>query len=184
MYKPVVSFALIWSCVACSTIPASSSTPLPLDPQAMLVGHNAFRTPLGLPALHWSPSLAAYAQEWADYLANEQGCRMRHRSELGREQGQYGENLFWSSARRWTDGRVEVQPVDAAQVTAAWGSEWQHYDHANNHCRRGEQCGHYTQMVWHSTREVGCAASLCPDGGQVWVCNYNPPGNWLGERPY
>jgi hypothetical protein len=19
---------------------------------------------------------------------------------------------------------------------------------------------------------------------EIWVCNYNPPGNWVGEKPY
>jgi len=21
-------------------------------------------------------------------------------------------------------------------------------------------------------------------GREVWVCNYDPPGNWIGKRPY
>jgi hypothetical protein len=38
-------------------------------------------------------------------------------------------------------------------------------------------------LVWNNTREVGCAVASEP-GREVWVCNYDPPGNWIGERPY
>jgi PadR family transcriptional regulator len=44
-------------------------------------------------------------------------------------------------------------------------------------------CGHYTQIVWSNTREVGCGVAR-DSNREVWVCNYNPPGNWIGERPY
>jgi pathogenesis-related protein 1 len=44
-------------------------------------------------------------------------------------------------------------------------------------------CGHYTQIVWRNTKAVGCAV-----GGkgarEVWVCDYDPPGNYVGQRPY
>ena len=44
-------------------------------------------------------------------------------------------------------------------------------------------CGHYTQIVWETTQKVGCAKIQC-DGFDLWVCNYDPPGNWVGEKPY
>ena len=44
-------------------------------------------------------------------------------------------------------------------------------------------CGHYTQIVWKTTTEFGCAKSIC-EGNVTWVCNYNPPSNWVGEKPY
>ncbi len=43
--------------------------------------------------------------------------------------------------------------------------------------------GHYTQLVWRGTRDVGCAKVFC-SGYMIVVCNYNPPGNVLGLRPY
>jgi pathogenesis-related protein 1 len=38
-------------------------------------------------------------------------------------------------------------------------------------------------MVWKNTTEVGCAAIEC-NGMTLWVCNYNPPGNYRGQKPY
>ena len=67
------------------------------------------------------------------------------------------------------------------------GDEKYHYDYQSNSCRRGEQCGHYTQMIWESTRKVGCARveQNFRDKGvytarkeELWVCHYHPAGNW------
>lgn len=55
-----------------------------------------------------------------------------------------------------------------------------------------KQCGHYTQIVWRNTTHVGCATKVCDKNSpfqgftrwQFWVCNYSPPGNFVGQRPY
>ncbi|KAF2221465.1 CAP domain-containing protein [Elsinoe ampelina] len=50
--------------------------------------------------------------------------------------------------------------------------------------------GHFSQMVWKSTTEVGCATYDCGSsatgvlknyGGIFTVCNYNPAGNYQGQ---
>ena len=38
--------------------------------------------------------------------------------------------------------------------------------------------GHFTQVVWKDTRQLGCGVAMC-DGGEIWVCNYSPPGNFV-----
>ena len=48
-------------------------------------------------------------------------------------------------------------------------------------------CGHYTQVVWESTSAVGCGYGTCQDDSfniEVIVCNYDPPGNYIGQAPY
>ena len=40
-----------------------------------------------------------------------------------------------------------------------------------------------TQFVWCKTHAVGCAVATDPRR-EVWVCNYDPPGNVIGYRPY
>jgi hypothetical protein len=76
-------------------------------------------------------------------------------------------------------------------VVQNWASESAGYDYGRNTCAPSKMCGHYTQIVWRATTQVGCATARCnqnsPFGSgqwQFWVCNYSPPGNYVGQRPY
>ena len=153
--------------------------------QYLTVLHNQIRQQQQLSPLQWSNKLAHHAQEWADYLATQNQCRMKHRPLSGVHQRIYGENILWASPRRWlSSGAVEIQPLSVRDVVLAWLDEKKYYDYAANRCQTGEQCGHYTQIVWRSSRLIGCGMTLCSDLGQLWVCNYDPPGNYVGEKPY
>uniref|UniRef100_A0A6S6SD88 SCP-like extracellular n=1 Tax=uncultured Thiotrichaceae bacterium TaxID=298394 RepID=A0A6S6SD88_9GAMM len=178
-----MSLAMVMSVTACTTV-SGPVAPAFTGQQGMLQAHNQVRARLGLPALTWSGELVRYSQSWANHLVSNNSCRMQHRSHAGSNPKKYGENLFWGSALKWSDGRRESQKITAQEVAREWAIEVQHYSYSRNSCRPGEQCGHYTQMVWRDTRQVGCAMTLCPDQGQIWVCSYNPPGNWVGQRPY
>lgn len=131
---------------------------------SMLAAHNSIRRSVGVPPLVWSDRLADFAQEWADYLAT-------HRQFSHRRNSPYGENLFEITGAR-------ASPVE---VVNDWASESRNYQYRSNGCRG--VCGHYTQIVWRDTRRVGCAAARS-GRTEVWVCNYDPPGNFIGRRPY
>ncbi|KAL1372018.1 hypothetical protein HN51_002186 [Arachis hypogaea] len=132
-----------------------------------LVPQNAARSVLRLRPLTWSAKLTRYAQWYANQRRND--CALQHSN------GPYGENIFWGSGTGWSP----------AQAVDAWVSERQYYNYWRNSCANGEMCGHYTQVVWSSTRKVGCAVVTCNGGkGQFMTCNYDPPGNYIGERPY
>ncbi len=152
-----------------SPYPAPFGQPGPgASPEAlsreMLEAHNAVRARVGVPPLVWSPQLAAVAQNWAnDLIATH---RFAHSAN-----GRYGENLYAIS-----DGAVSP-----AQVVDAWAGEARGYNIRTNGC--AGVCGHYTQIVWRTTRAVGCAVASDPYR-QVWVCEYDPPGNIVGSRPY
>ena len=130
----------------------------------MLDAHNAVRERLGIAPLVWSDRLAARAQDWGDTL-------LARKQFAHRPNSAFGENLFEITGATATPG----------QVVDEWAAEARNYDHGSNRCRG--VCGHYTQIVWSSTKEVGCAV-LRAGGREVWVCNYDPPGNWVGKRPY
>lgn len=130
----------------------------------MLAAHNEVRARLDVPPLRWSNRLAASAQDWAVRLLEE--GQFYHRPHPV-----FGENLF-----EITGGRAS-----ADMVVSDWAGEARDYSYRANTCRG--VCGHYTQIIWNSTREVGCAVAR-DQSREVWVCNYDPPGNWVGERPY
>lgn len=120
----------------------------------MLAAHNAARARVKVPALAWSGKLAAYAQQWANTLLNDK--QLKHRRETP-----YGENLFVVAGER----------SSPRAVVRVWASE------------PVKDYNHHTQIVWSRTTEVGCAVARNAKR-EVWVCNYNPPGNVVGERPY
>ncbi len=145
---------------------------------SLVAAHNKWRNKVGVPPLRWSDALAKDAQAWAGVLGKK-NCAMRHS-----KQREYGENIFWASAERWSDGRREVQNISGESVVNDWASEVRDYNYKKNKCRRGRRCGHYTQLVWRRTQEVGCGVAVCADKSQIWVCRYHPPGNIIGQRPY
>lgn len=194
MHKTIILFLSLFLMLACSNEPHKQShqeAPLPQtgsEPakfRGTLASHNSVRSQLGLVPLRWSNKLAGYAQQWANNQANTKNCAMQHRPhQAGPFKQVHGENLFWASPKRWSDGRTELQELSIGEVVKAWADEVVDYDYNSNSCRSGEQCGHYTQIVWHETRAVGCAIAVCSDQSQLWVCNYDPPGNYIGEKPY
>ncbi|KHJ75162.1 SCP-like protein [Oesophagostomum dentatum] len=48
--------------------------------------------------------------------------------------------------------------------------------------RPGKMIGHYTQMAWESTYQLGCAVAHCPQ--TYVVCQYGPAGNYFNEPIY
>lgn len=133
--------------------------------QELLNAHNSYRSDVGVADISWSEEVAASAQAWADELAK--GCEFKH-SDDG-----YGENIWAGTTGFFT-------PTD---VVTSWGSEISNYDYESNTCADGKVCGHYTQIVWENSTKVGCGVATC-DGQDIWVCQYDPPGNFNGEKPY
>ncbi len=134
----------------------------------ILERHNSWRAEVGVnEELEWSEDMAKLAADWARKLKRN-NCGFEHRPN-----NKFGENLF-----KGTTGYYG--PKD---VIDAWASEKKDYNYSKNKCQSGKVCGHYTQIVWKNTTKVGCAKIEC-DGYDLWVCNYDPPGNWVGEKPY
>ncbi|KAF7142238.1 hypothetical protein RHSIM_Rhsim05G0184600 [Rhododendron simsii] len=143
------------------------------DAQEYVNAHNTIRRKKGVPPLQWDGKLAQYAQHWADQSVNE--CNPHHHSH-----GPYGENNLWEQYNERTP----------TQVTQVWIDEEPNYDHVKMACkcqpeRKKCMCGHYTQVVWSTTKAVGCGNVTCNNElGVLIVCSYNPPGNYQGENPF
>jgi uncharacterized protein YkwD len=130
----------------------------------ILAAHNDLRAEHCAPPLDWSRDLAAFAQDWADRLAAAR-CAFEHRPRSA-----YGENLAFFGPEGSMTG---------TEVAAMWHAELRDYDFRAPGF--SVQTGHFTQLVWRDTARLGCGVSRC-GGGELWVCNYDPPGNV--ERSY
>ena len=161
--------------------------------------HNVYRCEVGLEPLAWDSGLAAVAQEWADHQAENANCRMAHSTNSWRNgafatvgypdhagaSGWVGENLVWLSGYM-PSGDPQIK--DGREITGMWASEKADFNlgPSSDSCTKdgGRAVGHYTQMVWHSTRKIGCGVSQCSDGASLFVCQYWPGGNMMGELPF
>lgn len=77
-----------------------------------------------------------------------------------------------------------TQRFSYSQMVDSWGNEKKDFVRGNfpNVSSTGNwtDVGHYTQVVWRNTTEVGCA--IASDGRNDYlVCQYNPPGNFTGQ---
>jgi uncharacterized protein YkwD len=138
------------------------------EKQAILDRHNYFRNEVDTDSLKWSEELADFSKEWALYLAKKK--QFKHKPN-----NHYGENLFIISYKT-TDGTLAVND---------WASEKQYMNKRTKISNSNVfKIGHYTQIVWYNTEEVGCAVAVDKNGYSYWVCTYNPGGNYLGESPF
>jgi uncharacterized protein YkwD len=137
----------------------------------ILTTHNNERKAVGVPPLTWSDTIAASAQNWADYL-QPLGSQV-HSKGTG-----YGENLAAGGG-----------PTSTKATVAALQQTW--VDEKSRYVPGTPGNSHYTQMVDKQSTEVGCGFASGPGGEfaqyggtNVLVCQYNPPGNFNSQPPY
>lgn len=153
-----------------STKPTSttpSSTTLTSFQQQMLSIHNVDRAAHSASPLVWDATVAASAASWAA------GCKWAHTPN-----NPYGQNI---AAGTWST-------FGAKDATDLWYDEYKLYDFDKG--EYSDATGHFTQMVWKGSKKLGCALQQCTakqmglgnsGNANFVVCNYDPPGNWIGE---
>ena len=139
----------------------------------LLVAHNAARSAIGVPPLAWNAALAADARVWANELAAT--GRFEHSPDSPGEDPQ-GENLWAGTPRAFS-------PESMVGLWVAERSDYRPGIFPNN-SRSGdvENVGHYTQLIWRETRQVGCATAV-GKREEFLVCRYSEAGNVYGQRP-
>jgi pathogenesis-related protein 1 len=142
--------------------PAKSKAPKDPFAKAFVDAHNAARAKNCAAPLTWSPQLAKIAQSWAEQL-KAKGCVFGHSGN-----NKYGENLAAGT----------IGALDPESTVAMWYDEIKLYKFPDGGFSM--QTGHFTQLVWTTTRQVGCGHVQCK-GNDIYVCNYDPPGNFEGE---
>ncbi|XP_059143572.1 uncharacterized protein LOC131930933 [Physella acuta] len=138
------------------------------DIEAFLKAHNDVRNALDIPSLEWDTKLADFAGDWTSR------CVFEH------SDGPYGENLYASSPLTNNVTYLAYNSVESwVEELANVDSDW--------NCI-GDSCGHYSQVVWRDSLHLGCAITQCENNPEIFPnlvsCNYDPPGNYAGEKPY
>jgi uncharacterized protein YkwD len=140
--------------------PAPVAGGLTSDQQIMLNAHNADRAKHCVPALTWSASAAAAAQQWASLCTSNGVGGFAHDP----NRGGLGENRAWGTN------------LGAQQSVDLWYNEVSSYNFTAPVYTLNPQVGHFTQLVWRTTTQVGCAMARC-GAMNLWVCRYSPTGN-------
>lgn len=151
---------------------AAQATAGDLSDQVLAV-HNAERAAVGVAPLTWNDGLAQDAQGWANHLADIDTLQHAGSDTNPSE----GENLAEGSAGGHSDG-------DLAQL---WADEKSYFVYGTfpdvSSDGNWASVGHYTQMIWANTTQVGCAHAS-NSSNDFLVCRYSPSGNYIGEKVY
>uniref|UniRef100_A0A3Q4N6F0 Cysteine-rich venom protein-like n=1 Tax=Neolamprologus brichardi TaxID=32507 RepID=A0A3Q4N6F0_NEOBR len=131
--------------------------------------HNTLRrnvqpTASNMLKMNWSNEAEANAQRWANT------CSMKHSPATSG----CGENLYYSSFQNTWSNAIQSWYNEVKDFSYGVGST------------NGGVVGHYTQVVWYRSNQIGCAMAYCPNSKYkyFYVCHYCPPGNYQLTQPY
>ncbi|MCL4144895.1 UNVERIFIED_CONTAM: hypothetical protein GTU68_031423 [Idotea baltica] len=153
------------------------------EKQILLNAHNYLRSKIAqqgdsgeptasnMGVMVWSDESAIRAQNWAN------SCVAGHDSDSARKYGNH-----WYVGQNWAGASYRPSVYEGVKW---WYNEIKDFSFSSNRC--SGVCGHYTQIVWSKSTELGCGLADCSSrGGYRYnlVCNYGPGGNVNGARPY
>ncbi|KAK2534022.1 Crisp2 [Columba livia] len=144
------------------------STSRPDQQKVIVDKHNALRrrvrpTASNMLKMVWNIPAAVNAQKWANQ------CTLSHSPpNLRKTNVQCGENIFMSTG-----------PFSWANVVQTWYDEEKDFEYGIGAKKEGAVIGHFTQVVWWNSKEIGCAVAYCPNHQYkyYYVCQYCPMGN-------
>jgi uncharacterized protein YkwD len=145
------------------------------DAQSFVDAHNAVRAAVQkpadypgswspLPPVAWSDELADAAQAWTEHLRDSRKCGLLHSDTRD------GENL------------AAGEDMDAGHAVSLWAAEIDRFTYSPEY-EFDPSSGHYSQVVWRGTTDIGCGRATCGRRAVV-VCRYRPAGNHIGKAPY
>ena len=168
----LLTFVVIFA----ASISATAKTPSAgADARKFVDAHNTVRAAVRRPANYpgpwapvppvaWSDEIASTAQAWAEHLRDTRKCGLLH------SDTRYGENL------------AAGKDMDAERAVRMWAGEFDNYRYSPNY-EFETRSGHYSQIVWRKTTNIGCGRATCGSNSVV-VCRYSPAGNSIGKTPY
>ncbi|KAF7227331.1 GLI pathogenesis-related 2, like [Nothobranchius furzeri] len=128
--------------------------------EELLQSHNEYRRKHQAPPLKLSSKLSREAACYADSLSRTR--ILKHSEESSR--GSCGENLAWASYDQ-----------SGKDVADRWYDEVKKYNFSRPGFSSGT--GHFTAMVWKSSKQLGVGKAIASDGSSFVVARYLPAGN-------
>ena len=133
-----------------------------------LTKHNELRKLHSSPELKINKQLNIIAQKYAEYLASKN--KFQHSKNKYNDEN-LGENLYCCS------GTI----LNGNEMTEEWYNEIEDYDFNKHEKSENINCGHFTQVIWNGSKEVGFGGAMSKKGVWYGVANYYPAGNILGD---
>ncbi|XP_062841610.1 GLI pathogenesis-related 2, like [Trichomycterus rosablanca] len=128
--------------------------------EEVLRSHNEYRKKHQAPPLKLSSKLCNDATRYAESLASTR--ILKHSVESSK--GSCGENLAWASYDQ-----------SGKDVSDRWYNEVNQYNF--NQAGFSSSTGHFTAMVWKSSKKLGVGKAVASDGSTFVVARYFPAGN-------
>lgn len=151
--------------------------------QEILELHNSFRAIYGAPDVVLSETLCQQAKKEAQNRVTEY-INTGGFSLINDPDRSYNDNI-------WAKQSSSTFKLRANTVVQQWFNEKDKHDFKNNNFQ--EKSGHFSQLIWRSTDEIGVGFALNrtnPPEGQlpkyvyVVVVRYTPPGNILDSDAF
>lgn len=179
--------------------------------QRWVEAHNFYRRKHCVPDVTWNAEVSKKSKEWTDNLAANKQGQLEHGGlnwsggRLGQNLAAYwssggsvskpveytvadwyeevvlpnvvalNSSLSLADRQRQVLDRVkQLRPGDCPTDSTNYI-----YGDATNRCN--PETGHFTQVVWKDSRQIGCSTSIAPNGTVVAGCDYTPAGNYLGR---
>ena len=136
--------------------------------------HNDFRRMHGVDNLKLNQSLCQKASNKVLKLLNSKEDLKYEKDDDDNDNDsiddiEYGENLCISYGKLF----------DIENVINTWYNEEKNYNYDSNKYKKGT--GHFTQMIWKGTKEVGFGYSKLYNNKSIFLVYYYPAGNEIGK---
>ncbi|CAG9537349.1 unnamed protein product [Cercopithifilaria johnstoni] len=153
----------------------------------LVTRHNDYRSKHGVGLLTASSELERIAEVWAQHLASKADCLIHDPSK------RFGENLFYYATDLLPDEETMALMTVQSFYLEAYGYNYKTHHHLDYH-----RTGHFTQLVWKSTTQMGVGVAMRHFNGRrankcqpdfpstliYVVVKYDPPGNVLDKKNY
>jgi hypothetical protein len=145
--------------------------------------------------LVWDSNLAKVAQNYS------QQCIWAHNPNRNSQMKQYATSSSFNYVNQVVGENLFISTGSESMSTILsgikyWYNEYKYFTFGTisgtGKCVSGQECGHYTQLVWGLTRYVGCSYTKCATvknlptftNAILFACDYYFAGNFVGDYPY